>query len=55
MKRQKITIRYLLRKLAMQSGEEKLRIAFKLSSFVNKIKSAGEAYGEKQHRPRATA
>lgn len=26
----------------MQSGEEKLRIAFGLSSFVNKIKSAGE-------------
>ena len=54
MKKQKITIRYLLKKLAMQSGEDKLRIAFKLSSFVNKIKSAGEAYGTKQ-QPRTTA
>jgi len=44
MKKQKITIRYLLKKLAMQSGKDKLRIAFKLSSFVNKIKSSGENY-----------
>lgn len=54
MKRQKITIRYLLKKLAMQSGEEKLRIAFGLSSFVSKIRSAGEAYGAKQ-QSRTTA
>lgn len=54
MKKQKITINYLLKKLAMQSGEDKLRIAFRLSSFVNKIKSAGEIYGAKQ-QPRATA
>lgn len=54
MKRQKITIRYLLKKLAMQSGEEKLRIAFRLSSFVNKIKSEGQAYGSKQ-QPRTSA
>lgn len=54
MKRRKITIHSLLKKLAMQSGEEKLRIAFKLSSFVNKIKSAGEGYEKNQYRPRAT-
>ena len=54
MRRQKITINSLLKKLSMQSGEEKLRIAFNLSSFVNKIKSAGKTYGTKQ-QPRATA
>lgn len=48
MKGQKITIHYLLKKLSEQSGEDKLHIAFKLSSFVNKIKSAGQAYGTKQ-------
>lgn len=54
MKKQKITIHNLLRKLATQSGENKLRIAFRLSSFVSKIKSAGEVYGARQ-QPRATA
>ena len=54
MKKQKITVHYLLKKLAAQSGEEKLRIAFNLSSFVNKVKSAGKTYGAKQ-QPRATA
>lgn len=55
MRKQKITISYIIQKLASQSGEEKLRIAFKLSSFVNKIKSAGAAYATKQHQPRTTA
>lgn len=54
MKRQKNTIHYLLGKLATQSGENKLRIAFKLSSFVSRLKSAGEVYGTKQ-QPRTTA
>lgn len=54
MKRQKITIYYLLKKLAAQSGEDKLRIAFGLSSFVNKIKSAGQVYGAKQQPRTAT-
>lgn len=55
MKRQKITIQALLKKLASQSGEDKLRIAFKLSSFVKKLRLAGIAYGQKQHRTGTTA
>lgn len=54
MTRQKITTHYLLKKLALKSGEDKLRIAFRLSSFVNKIKAVGKTYGAKQ-QPRATA
>lgn len=44
----------ILKKLAKQSGEEKLRIAFGLSSFVNTLRDAGIAHAKVQQRSRTT-
>jgi hypothetical protein len=43
----------ILRMLATQDPEEKLRIAFRLRSFVVKIRKAGETYAKTNQRHRA--
>lgn len=40
----------LLYRLSQQSGEEKLRIAFKLSDFARKLREEGRTYANKQPR-----
>ena len=51
----KKVFRNLLDKLYLQSGEEKLKIAFKLSLFVQKLRKEGEAYAKKQSELRSGA
>lgn len=38
----------LLQKLYFQSGQEKLRIAFKLSQFVKQLRAQGDLYVNKK-------
>jgi hypothetical protein len=46
----------VLRRLAQQSPEEKMRIAFQLNTFVKKLHKAGMDYAETQrHRAGRTA
>lgn len=46
----------VLKRLAKQTPEEKLRIAFNLWQFVNDLKTQGESYAKrKTNTPRATA
>lgn len=52
---EKRSFRNLLDKLSLQSGEEKLKIAFKLSLFVQKLRKEGEAYAKKQSELRSGA
>jgi len=51
----KRSFRNLLDKLSLQSGEEKLKISFKLSLFVQKLRKEGEAYAKKQSELRSGA
>lgn len=43
----------LINLLAKQTGEQKLRIAFDLSKFVNKLRKAGDSYAKTVKGPGA--
>ncbi len=47
----------IMHRLSLQKGEEKLKLAFKLSEFVRRLHREGEMYAKKQSatRSRATA
>lgn len=49
----KYTFQDVIRVLSRQNGEEKLRLAFKLSQFVKKLRAQGAIYGKEQQRRRA--
>lgn len=55
--KQPYTFSKVIQILASQSGEEKLRTAFDLTSFVIKLREEGARYGSqsKRHSPRSAS